>query len=209
LEEADEQREEDRAEEKRRFILRDWRFYAMLGMIGPLPFVTTGIIFFQATLAEERGWSGAIFATGFVVFAVVRALCSLSAGAWVDRLGAVRMLALPSFAAAAGLSFLLRPEPFFAYLFFAGVGLAFGSSGAITTAAWAEMFGVDQIGSIRAMSSSFAIFLTAAAPICFGFALSRGVVIETILLVCALLMLGFAWPFSIAVRREYRSRARL
>lgn len=117
-------------------------------MMGPLPFVTTGIVFFQTILAEQRGWSGAIFASGFVVFAAVRALCSLSAGAWVDRLGAVRLLAVPSFAATVGLAFLMRPEPFFAYLFFAGAGLAFGSSGAITTAAWAEMFGVEQIGSI-------------------------------------------------------------
>lgn len=54
------------------------------------------------------------------------------------------------------------------------------------------------------MSSSFAIFLTAAAPICFGFAFSRGVAIEAIVLACALLMFGFAWPFSIAVRRVDR-----
>lgn len=203
--EAAGEREEDRAAEKRRSILRDWRFYAMLGMMGPLPFVTTGIILFQATLAEQRGWSGAIFASGFFVFAIVRALCSLSAGAWVDRLGAVRLLAVPSFAAAAGLAFLLRSEPVFAILFFAGVGFAFGASGAITTAAWAEMFGVEQIGTIRAMSSSFAIFLTAAAPMGFGFVLSRGVSAEAIIFGCALLMLGLAWPFSIAVRRAHRA----
>ena len=81
-----------------------------------------------------------MFASGFVVFAVVRTACSLSAGAWVDRLGAVRLFTLPAFAAAAGLAFLLRPEPLFAHTFFVGLGLAFGASGAITTAAWTEMW---------------------------------------------------------------------
>jgi MFS family permease len=205
-EEGDEDREEEAAAESRRSILRDRRFYAMLGMMAPLPFVTTGIIFFQATLAEERDWSGAIFATGFAAFAIVRALCSLPAGAWVDRLGAVRLLAVPSFASAAGLAFLMRPEPVFAYLFFVGIGIAFGSSGAITTAAWAEMFGTEYIGTIRAMSSSFAIFVTAAAPMCFGVILNRGVPPEALILGSALLMLGMAWPFSVVVRRLHLGR---
>jgi MFS family permease len=128
-----------------------------------------------------------------------------SAGAWVDRLGAVRLLPLPAFAATIGLAFLVRPEPVFAYLFFVGLGLSFGASSAITTAAWTEMFGPEKIGTIRAMSSSFAIFLTAAAPACFGLILGGGVAAEMVIFGCALLMLGLAWPFSVAVRRAHRS----
>lgn len=57
------------------------------------------------------------------------------------------------------------------------------------------------------MSSSVAIFLTAAAPVCFGFALDRGVPAEAIVFAFALLMLAVAWPFSVAVRRAQRGRA--
>jgi len=125
----------------------------------------------------------------------------------VDRLGAVQLLALPSLAAATGLAFLLRPEPLFAYLFFAGLGLGFGCSGAITTAAWAEMFGRESIGTIRALSSSFAIFLTAAAPATFGLLLNRGVATEAILFCSVLLVLGLSWPLTLWLRHANR-RAR-
>lgn len=207
-EETDERRDDDERAAKRRSILRDGRFYAMLAMMAPLPFVATGVIFFQATLAEQRGWSGAIFASGFFVYAVVRAACSISAGAWVDRLGAVRLLPVPALAAAVGLALLVRPEPVFAYLFFIAFGLGFGASGAIITAAWTEMFGTEQLGSIRAMSSSFSIFLTAAAPMCFGLAFNRAMPVEVVLFACVLLMLGLAWPASIVVRRIHRKRCR-
>ncbi|HEX9785867.1 MAG TPA: hypothetical protein VGA56_24455 [Opitutaceae bacterium] len=62
----------------------------MLAVTAPVPFVGTGVIFFQGTIGEIRGWSPAVFPTGFMLFAIVRALFSLSAGAWVDRIGSVR-----------------------------------------------------------------------------------------------------------------------
>lgn len=188
----------------RRAILRDWRFHAMLGLMAPLPFVGTGVVFFQASIAGERGWNPAVFATGFMVFASVRATCSLSAGAWVDRLGAVRLLPVPPFAFAVGLAFLFAPEPGWAYLFFVGMGVSFGSSGAIMTAAWTELFGVANIGTIRGLSSSVGVFITATAPVVFGLALSQGMPFEGLILGSAGSMMLIAWPLSVAVRRARR-----
>lgn len=200
------QAQRKRAGAARRSLVRDWRFYVMLGMQAPLPFIGTGLIFFQSILASNRGWSAAVFPTGFLLFAVIRALCSLSAGAWVDRLGAVRLLALPPLTLVLGLASLLRPEPAWAYVFFVLFGLSHGSSGAINTAAWTELFGTDCIGAIRGLSSSFTVFLSAAAPVAFGFALDHGVSTEALVLGSALLVLGITWPFSLLVRRAQWSR---
>lgn len=186
-------------------LLHDWRFFAMLGMVWPLPFVGTGVIFFQGLIAAERGWNAAVFPTGFMVFAIVRALCALSAGAWVDRLGAVRLLPVPALAFATGLACLLGSEPAWAYAFFTGMGVSFGASGAVTTAAWTELFGAARIGTIRALSSSFAVFVTAAAPVAFGLAFGRGWPVATVVVVCAALLLGITWPLSVIVRRALRS----
>lgn len=194
-------------EGSRRRLLHDWRFYAMLGMIWPLPFVGTGVIFFQGWIAAERGWSAAVFPTGFMIFAVLRALCSLSVGAWVDRLGAVRLLPVPALTFALGLTCLLRPDPVWAYAFFAGMGVSFGAAGAVTTAAWTELFGAARIGTIRAMSSAFAVFVTAAAPVAFGLALGRGWPVEGLVLACAVLLLGTTWPLSWWVRWSLTRRS--
>lgn len=178
----------------------DWRFYVMLVIMAPLPFVSTGIIFFQGVLAETRGWSPAIFPTGFLVFALARALFSLSAGAWVDRLGAVRLLAVPTLTFAVGLAFLLREDEIGAFGFFLGMGISFGSSGAITNAAWAELFGRDQIGAVRGLSSAVGVFVTAAAPFFFGLALNAELPLEVLILAGAVLMLGVSWPMSLLIR---------
>lgn len=185
---------------QRRALRRDWRLYAMLAMVAPLPFVGTGVIFFQGTLAESRGWSPAVFPAGFLTFAIVRALFSLSAGAWVDRLGAVRLLAVPTLTFAVALGFLLRPEEIAAFGFFLGLGISFGTSGAITNAAWAELFGHEQIGAIRGLSSAVAVFVTAAAPFLFGLVLTIGLPLEAPILGGAVLMLAVGWPMSVLIR---------
>ena len=57
------------------------------------------------------------------VFAVVRALFSISAGAWADRIGSLRLLAVPTTLFGAGLGCLTLESPVFAYVFFALLGV--------------------------------------------------------------------------------------
>ncbi len=182
-------------------LLRDWRFHAMLAVSAPVPFVGTGVIFFQGGIAEVRGWSPAVFPTGFLVFAVVRAFVSLSAGAWADRIGAVRLLAVPALVFAAGLGCLAQPSPVFTYVFFALLGVAFGASSGVTTSAWAELFGSRRIGLIKGLSGSVAVFLTAGAPVVFGWALEAGFPLEAILWTCAGGMVALAGPAALALGR--------
>jgi hypothetical protein len=61
------------------------------------------------------------------------------------------------------------------------------------TAAWTELFGVANIGTLRGLSSSVGVFITATAPVVFGLALNQGKPFEG-------LILGSAWlpvPFPL------------
>lgn len=187
---------------ERRGLLRDWRFYAMLTVTAPVPFVGTGVIFFQGTIGEARGWSAAVFPTGFVLFAAVRALFALSAGAWVDRVGSLRLLALPTTLFAFGLLVLTRPEPVCAYIFFAMLGIGFGASSGIMITAWTDLFGVQRIGLIKGMSSSVAIVSTALAPVVFGLLFEAGVPHNAIFLGGAAFMVSCSWPMSLLLARR-------
>lgn len=180
-------------------LLHEWRFYAMLIITAPIPFVGTGVIFFQGTIAETRGWSAAVFPTGFLVFAAVRALCSLSFGAWVDRIGALKLLIVPSVMFAIGLIFLAQPSALVAYGFFAFLGISFGASSGVMTVAWAEQFGSERIGLIRGLSSSVAVFVSALAPIAFGFVFEAGVSIEAIMWTSSILMVAVTVPVALAL----------
>ena len=195
-------REPDRAE--RRGLLADWRFYAMLTVTAPVPFVGTGVIFFQGTIAELRGWSAAVFPTGFMLFAATRALFALSAGAWVDRIGSLRLLALPTTLFATGLVALTQPSPVFAYVFFVFLGVGFGASSGVMTTAWADLFGSRRLGLIKGISGSVAVVIAAAAPVAFGWAFDAGIPLNGILWTCVAFMAALAWPMSVLLKRKGR-----
>lgn len=185
-------------------VWKDIRFYLMIGVVAPLPFVGTGVIFFQATLAESRDWNMALFPTGFLLFAIVRAFVSLSAGAWVDRVGAQRLIAIPGLAFALGVAALLPSNPLVIVPFFTLMGISFGAAGAIMTSAFTELFGKERIGAVRGASSSISVFLTAAAPALFGWLLAGGIGIESILAGCTVLLAVLPGACSFVIHRMHR-----
>lgn len=107
-----------------------------------------------------------------MLFALVRATVSLSAGAWVDRVGALRLIAIPGLAFSIGVLVLLSSNPVVILSFFVLMGISFGASGAVMTAAFTELFGKEHIGAVRGASSSISVFVTAAAPVLFGWILT-------------------------------------
>lgn len=184
-----------------RSIYREKRFYQMLAVTAPLPFFATGIIFFQASLAEQLAWGPNAFALGFFCFAVVRAGFSLGIGALADRIGARRLLGSPLLFFSAGLLAMALLGSWGIYVFFVCMGFAFGVSGAITTPVWGELFGMERLGEARGASASVTVFATALAPALFGVALYYGIAARPLLLVSAVLILVAIWPISIRLRR--------
>jgi len=188
-------------------LFRDWRFYVMLLNSAPLPFVATGVIFFQATIAEKLGWSATSFPLGLLCSAVVRVGVSLSAGAWVDRIGSVRLLVFPAIFFALGITLLTRTSSPMAYAFFVLVGFSFGTSSNLATVAWVELFGRSRIGSIRGWSSGTSICSAMLAPIVFGWAFDANIALNMILLACAFGLIGVCTPLSYLLARHQRAQA--
>ena len=181
-------------------VFQDKFFLAILCVIVPQPFIGTGIIFFQTIIADYHGWPGGTFATGFFIFALTRAPCSIFAGAWADQIGPQRLLGLPTLILGLGLLLLIFPHPVAAYGYFACMGLSFGLSSAIVTPLLSRIFGVDRIGEVRGASASVAIFSTALAPAVFGYALELGARPTDVLVVCAGTLLLLSLPVSLVLR---------
>lgn len=194
--------EPDRRETGKARIFRDPRFLRMLLVITPLPFIGTGVIFFQTVISENYSWPGHTFATGFLIFALTRATCSLLAGAWADKVGPKRLFGLQTLLLGGGLLCLTQPSPLAAYAYFFAMGLAFGTSSAVVTPTFSTVFGIDRIGQIRGASASVAVFSTAVSPAIFGYALELGVRPQTLIAACAAYLLLVAWPVSLYIRRD-------
>ncbi len=160
----------------RRQVLRDGRFYVILPAILSSAFIVTGFFFHQVHLVADKGWSLSWFASCFIAFALSKLAVTVVTGPMVDRLGAGKLLPYSLLPMALGLVVLGGSDHALAALvFMVLIGVSAGSSTVISTALWAEAYGVVHLGSIRAMASALAVFASALSPAFFGWLIDGGV----------------------------------
>ena len=64
------------------------------------------------------------------------------------------------------------------------MGLGAGAFRTVTGALWAELYGVDHLGAIRAMVAACMVFASAGSPVSMGWLIDAGVGIEAIAVMC-------------------------
>ena len=165
-------------QQDRAAVLHDARFYLLLPVYTAPAFLLTGMFFHHSALAESRGWTLADVAYGFVIYALSKVVCSLLAGALVDRYTALRLMpltALPLMAAfgVVALPALLQPGAALV-AWFVLCGVAIGFIVPASSALWPELFGTRHLGSIRSLTSGIGILSTAIAPVLFGVGIDAG-----------------------------------
>ncbi len=120
-------------------------------------------------MSEWKGWEPGWMAAAFSAFAVSRALSSLGIGGLIDRFSAVGLLPfflLPLGAAVALVRWADQPWMAFPYLML--VGVTAGANANIGSALWAELYGVEHLGRVRATASSLAVLGAASSPALIG-----------------------------------------
>jgi len=184
---ADDEKAERRRQWTRRQVLGDVRFYVILPAVLAPAFIVTGFFFHQVHLVTAKGWSLSWFATCFVAFALSKLVVTIVTGPLVDRFGAQRLLPHILAPTVIGLVALgTSDHPATALAFMIMIGISAGSSSVISSALWAEAYGVAHLGSIRAMASALAVFASALSPAIFGWLIDGKVSIEAIALGSAL-----------------------
>lgn len=182
---------------RRSMVLRDPRFYLMLPGILLSPFLLTGLFLYQTQLAGYKSWDIEWLASAFVAFAAARSLFALISGQLTDRYTACRIFPFFLIPLLTGLFVLLHsqhPSAAFVYLFLAGTSEGFASN--VKTALFAELYGTENLGTIRSMISMLMVFGTAASPILFGYALDAGLSFGVIIQIAMLLTLLVMIPAS-------------
>lgn len=184
-------------------VLRDPRYLGTMALLLAYPYVSTGVLFHQAFIAEARGWPIELLATGLISMAFMKVLTSLAIGPMIDRRGAVRLIpvsVLPFIACFVALG--VSSNPLMPYVFLGALGIGIGMLQPILSAMFAEMYGVRNLGGIRAMSVAAMVLSAAAAPATFGFLFDLGVSIEAVAAGCIIYMLFAAVVAFLVLRRH-------
>ena len=78
------------------------------------------------------------------------------------------------------------------YLYMAGLGLSNGFTENMSNSLWAEMYGVKNLGAIRALLTFFGVLASAASPFLYGLILDETNSINTLIYMSLSLILIFS-----------------
>ena len=193
-------------------VAADPIFYALLiGVLAP-PFIGTTIFFHQDYLVELRGYSELAFAAAFPVMAITTVCFSLLSGQLIDRFGAIRLLPfylIPLCLASLTMGLLTPAWGIYAFMFL--VGVSYGFTAPLIGALWPEVYGIRNLGSVRAIAVAASVAATAIGPGLTGYLIDQGTSLPTQMLymsawcVLACVTLGVTAP--IIQKRNATSRA--
>jgi len=183
--EKDSERKRDiSTRESYKIIFKHPKLLFVLPAILLPPFWATGVFLYQVSYADQLGWTAAIIASSFVMFAVTRILTGLFTGPLVDKYSAHTIF--PFFLIPMILGFFVGgqfSQSWAAFIYMGLFGATFGMAGTVKSALWTEMFGSKMIGTVRSLFSSVMVVSTAASPFLMGLWLDSGVTMPTIFMI--------------------------
>ena len=171
----------------RKEVIKDVKFYLLLPHVLACPFVITGIVINQSFIIESKDWGEYTIAQGFMFYSVLTVLTLFMSGFLVDKFTSRKILPylnLPMLVSLIVLIFF--NHPYSAFLFMGLLGVTNGLTNVLMSSLWAEIYGVNYLGSIRALTTSLMVFSTALATVTFGFLIDLGYSMESIAILCSL-----------------------
>ena len=190
--EKDSERKRDiSTRESYKIIFKHPKLLFVLPAILLPPFWATGLFLYQVSYADQLGWTAAIIASSFVMFAITRILMGLFTGPLVDKYSAHTIF--PFFLIPMILGFFVGGQfssTVAAFIYMGLFGATFGMAGTVKSALWTEMFGSKMIGTVRSLFSSIMVVSTAASPFLMGLWLDSGVTMPTIFMIALVTTIG-------------------
>ena len=178
---------------RRRDVLKDFKFYMYLPLSLLMSFTVTGFLFHQVYISEIKSWTLINLAQGFIFYAVSGITGSIISGILIDKLTGRKLIPfhlLPM--SAIFIVMLFSDHVYVLYLYMAGLGLSNGFTENISNSLWAEMYGVKNLGSIKAMLTFFGIMASASSPFLYGIILDQTGSINTLIYLSLILIILFS-----------------
>ena len=164
-----------------RDIIKDKKFYIYLPLSIASSFISTGLMFHQIYIFEQKDWSMEMLGNSFILFGFFSIIGLLIGGPLIDKLDtkktAITVL-IPLLLSVIVL--LLFDSVFFLIIYMSLYGLNMGISTPFIGSLWAEVYGVKSLGTVKALLHAGAVFASALSPLVFGYIIDWGFGISTI-----------------------------
>jgi MFS family permease len=182
---------------KSRDIVIDKNFYVYLPIYLTPPFISTGLVFHQIYIINNKEWGIELLASSYIGWGIFSIIGLVFGGPLIDRLNtkkAIPFYLLPMFF---GILFMVFFEhPIFIFPYMALLGITMGLWLPFTGSLWAELYGIKNLGAIRALLHACMVFASALSPIILGLIIDHKFGTFTIGLFCIIIVLCSSYfPF--------------
>ncbi|MBS56309.1 MAG: hypothetical protein CMP16_00365 [Rickettsiales bacterium] len=173
-----------------RDVLKNTKFYTYLPLSITPSFISTGLMFHQIFIFNQKGWSMEMLGNGYLLVGLFSIIGLLIGGPIIDKFDTrktVLTALFPLFVCVMILLFFDNYLFFIIYMIF--YGLNFGITIPFIGALWAEIYGVESLGSVKALLHAGGVLASALSPLIFGYLIDWGFGIFTIVFISAFIIL--------------------
>ena len=171
----------------RKEVIRDLKFYSALPAMLASSFIITGIVINQTFIIESKDWGKFAIAKSFMIYSILTVITLFLSGYLVDKFTSRKIFPLLNVPLLLSVIILaIFDHPYSAFIFMGFMGISNGLTNVLISSFWAEIYGVNYLGSIKALTGSLMVFSTALATAVFGILIDLGYSIENIAFLCAI-----------------------
>ena len=174
---------------KIREIILDKKFYIYLPISIATPFIGTGLQFHQIFIINQKGWTLDMLAQSFVSFGIFSIIGLILGGPIIDKFDTKKTVIyslLPLFITIIVLIFFDNYISIFIYMSLLGFTIGIGAP--FIGALWAELYGLENLGSIKGLLHASMVFASALSPVIFGLIIDIGFGILAISIISLLII---------------------
>jgi len=173
-----------------RDVLKDKKFYIYLPLSISASFIGTGLMFHQIFIIDQKGWSLQMLGNGYIFLGIFSIIGLLLGGPLVDRFD-TRKTAITSLVPLLFLLIVLISSEgeFFLIIYMSLHGLTLGIGRPFIGSLWAEIYGVESLGTVKALLHAASVFASALSPLVFGYLIDWGFSITTIVTISILIII--------------------
>lgn len=154
---------------KRKDVLKNWVFWAVIIPFLIPPIFSTAFFFNMVHLTEVKNWSLITFTSLFPFYTGMSIITTLASGWMLDKFGVEKILPFYLIPMATGLLIFSYSNTYLtAAIGFGFLGMTQGLAMTIGGTFWPTYYGTKNLGSVRSLSTSTMVFGTAIGPAVVG-----------------------------------------
>ncbi len=160
---------------KTRDVIFDKKFYIYLPLSVTATFISTGLMFHQIFIINQKGWTLDMLANGYIFLGIFSIIGLIIGGPIIDKFDTKKMNVLTLFPLLISLFILLLFDSYFyMFLYLSLLGINWGITIPFIGSLWAELYGLTSLGTVKALLHACSVFASALSPLIFGYLIDLG-----------------------------------